>query len=82
MKNTRKTKDTVDVMFVYGNDWTGVYFSGVLKDENHSLDAGVILEYLVGKTIASVDCVTADEDWLDTETQLPEKLSDVVIAKK
>ncbi len=71
----------VDVVLVYVNDWTGIYFNGVLQDEGHSVNWLSIMEKLTNKTVLSFKYLEVDEDWLEWERSLPPNLKDAVTIK-
>ena len=73
--------DLVDVVYVYGNDWAGVYFNGVLVDEGHSVNWHYVMHKLVNKHILSFREFEVDAEWLEVEGGMPPDLKSVVIAK-
>jgi hypothetical protein len=66
------------VTLVFGNDWQGIYVNGELREEGHSISALNALCAVKAAGAFEVDCVDADNDWLDHRGDLPQRLEDVV----
>lgn len=69
-------KQKIDIKIVDGDDWSGLYINGELKDEGHSLRVSEVLEILGFK----VETFEADYDWLEEMGSLPKKFSQVKIS--
>lgn len=67
----------MNIAFVDGDDWQGLYLDGKLVLENHSLYSIEVLEALKIK----FKYIEADGDWMMENGHLPEKLSQVKKAK-
>ena len=65
------------ITIVSGDDWEGVYRNGRLVCEGHIVNCYEALRSLG----YPVKCVTADQDWLEDNGRLPDRLSEVVEAK-
>ncbi len=63
------------VDIVTGDDWSGVYVDGRLKEEGHSVDPYRLLLTLG----VEFQTHTVDEDWLTEEGLLPEEFDAVVL---
>ena len=65
-----------EIVFVYADDWEGVYLNGELIQQHHSIDAYDLIHRLikVGVTLGSSSCVTSVEagEWLSDEGCLPD----------
>lgn len=70
----------LDVKYVVGEDWEGIYINNVLADEGHRIrfknGFEVICNYI--NEIESVDNIQfskydIDQDWLEEQGSLPEK---------
>ena len=63
------------LVFVYADDWEGVYLNKQLIQQNHSIDAYNLMYDLIGggvlDKITIIDSVEAGE-WLMYEVYLPE----------
>lgn len=68
---TRSLENTV--VYVYGDDWCGMYVKGDLKTQNHSLRVRDVLDAL-GVDYKSLE---VNPDWLDENGQLPDRIEDV-----
>ena len=68
-----------NVVFVYSDNWAGMYVDGVLEYENHSISSGDMFNVLGGHTHGYTFCdeVTADQSWMDQVEYLPSRLEDV-----
>jgi hypothetical protein len=71
----------VDVVYVYGDDWAGVYFNDVLVYECHSVNWLYVMNKLVNKHILSFREFEVDGEWLEIEGGMPPDLKSVVLAK-
>lgn len=76
----------MNFVFAVGCDWTALYLNGVLVTQNHTLSAIEVLRAMDGYKVVDGSNFTAktvevDEDWLEEQGYMPEKLEDVKIAK-
>jgi len=71
------------IALVQGDEWQGLYLDGKLVLENHSLSARHVLEKLRDHSddIQELSCLIVDEEWLDGQGSLPERLSDVEVSQ-
>lgn len=65
------------VTLVHADDWTGLYVGGKRVMQNHSLRLGSVLEVVSGLGEFTLEEITADEEWLDRECELPKLLVSV-----
>lgn len=74
----------LDVKYVVGEDWEGIYVNNVLVDEGHKIrfkdGFETICKYI--NEVESVDSIEfstydIDQDWLEDEGGLPEKFEDI-----
>lgn len=73
----------VQITFVLGDDWEGVYLNGKLKHQGHSISAMELANTLVNYgRVMSVQVTEPDEEWLQEQGRLPDKLSDVSCAER
>jgi hypothetical protein len=73
--------EEVNVVFIDGEDWQGLYIRGVLVDQGSSLCWPYVIEqFLVKKTIGTFDQWCPDEGWLQKRGVLPTLLKDVKLA--
>jgi hypothetical protein len=70
------------VTIVEANDWQGVYVSGEIEEQNHSLFNSYYLGQLLDRLNINWEIVECDEDWLMNEGYLPDNLKDVKLKKK
>jgi hypothetical protein len=68
-------KRTVTV--VRGDDWSGLYIDGVLVEEGHRLGVEDVLEVVRHLGPFDVETVDADQEWLESEGNLPKLLGEV-----
>lgn len=61
--------------FVTADDWQGLYIDGNLVLEGHSLSIKSILDILNIKHHS----VEVDDEWMQEEGRLPERIEDIVI---
>lgn len=63
------------IVFVYADDWEGVYLDGNLLQQRHSIDAYELIQDLVrvGVTLGSTTSIDSIEarDWIMHEGYLP-----------
>ena len=71
----------IDVIYVYADDWAGVYFNGELVDEGHSVHWHYVMGKLVNKTVLSFKEFEVDNDWMECEGSLPPDFKSVVLVK-
>lgn len=64
-----------EFVFVFGDDWSGLYKDGKLVLQGHD---NLPYDY---RRALGVTSVSADLDWLEQEGRLPASLEDVVVAK-
>ncbi|MBS3648733.1 hypothetical protein KEU06_08835 [Pseudaminobacter sp. 19-2017] len=69
------------IIYVNGDDWVGLYANGKLVMEGHEIQPMELLEWLVGsgQTIAKVESVEPDMDWLADRGSFPNDYADVVL---
>lgn len=72
--------DARTVTLVSGDDWSGLYIDGALVTEGHSVSARDALEVVAGVGPFRLVCEVADQEWLESEGNLPAKLADVRLA--
>lgn len=74
----------LDVKYVVGDDWEGIYINNVLVDESHNFrfERGFknICKHI--NEVESVDTIQfstyyINQDWLEDEGSLPEKFDDI-----
>jgi hypothetical protein len=68
----------VDVAWVYGNDWEGLYIDGRLEFEGHSFPWELVMGKLVGTCVRSFSASSLDEDWLQDLGWLPADIGELV----
>lgn len=64
----------MELTYVMGDDWEGLYVDGEIFDQGHNLDWRYIIESLFN---VGIETRYADLGWLDQEGYLPESLEDV-----
>lgn len=70
------------VTLVTGDDWEALYIDGELVEQNHSIDARVVMDAINGKEALwkiEVDYYDADPKQLEDGDGFPAKLTDVVV---
>lgn len=67
----------MNVVFVNGDDWTGMYIDGVLVEEGHSISPYRAIEAVICKEVTSLYRVEANNEWLQEVGNLPKYLKDV-----
>lgn len=66
------------IVIVKADDWKGIYFDGKLQEQGHSLDLMMdVLVPLCGLRIGHTEQRWVNDDWLETEGDLPQLLSDI-----
>jgi hypothetical protein len=77
--------EPLEIVEVYGDDWEGWYFDGVLRVEAHRVGPVTVLQRLQRQfeddgaaRMLDFRSVQADEDWLEERGSLPDALDDVV----
>ena len=73
----------MDIIYVTGDDWCGLYTDGALHMEGHSIDAVDILDWIAAMghlDISSFQIKDANLDWLTEVGSLPAYFTDVVLA--
>lgn len=69
----------IEVDYVIGDDWQGLFFDGHLVDEGHSISIPNIFLMLEGSVLKSYRVHEADLDWLDEMGSFPVKFEEVEI---
>lgn len=74
----------LDVKYVIGEDWEGIYIQGLLRDEGHKIrfkdGFAFVCDYI--NQIGNVDHIefstySIEQEWLENEGSLPEYFSDI-----
>ena len=77
-----RSMSEIDFVFVYGDDWEGLYANGRLVLEGHSIYFADVISYLLDDKVGpyqirSYDSRPADWEWLEERGSLPKLLSKV-----
>lgn len=65
--------DNVEVTYVQGDDWSGIYVNGKLFHECHNIHISVIGEIIDWKgCISSYRSFRVENSWLENEVTYPE----------
>lgn len=74
----------MNIALVSGDDWQGLYLNGELVMQNHSLRLVDVLQCLTDRCddICDFKQITADEEWLESWGNLPQRLDAVEESKE
>ena len=74
----------LDIKYVIGEDWEGLYIRNVLVDEGHRIrfDDGFKficnhINYVKGVESIQFSIYGIDQDWLEDQGSMPEKFKDI-----
>jgi len=79
---TESVKKPVVIVQNNDGDWVGIYVKGKISYQGHEIEEGELIYALEKAGVLkknSIDKVTADDDWVSKNSQLPNKLDDVVL---
>jgi hypothetical protein len=62
---------------VQGDDWSGLYIDGKLKEQGHSFSTRTVAELVIAHKVSAFEHKDADLDWLADRGDLPQKLEEV-----
>lgn len=63
------------ITLVHGSEeWDAMYIDGQLAVENHSLEVERCLNLLVSHSVDSVECITVQQEWLNSNDGYPYRL--------
>lgn len=66
------------VVFVYGDDWQGLYVEDLLVTEGHQVSTNDALEAVQNLGVFQIGLsIEADQEWLESEGSLAAALADV-----
>lgn len=76
----------LDVKYVIGEDWEGIYINNELENEGHSIRFGegfeLISEYIndvAGVSKIDFNTYEVSQEWLENEGNLPQKFDNIPI---
>ena len=67
----------IDIKYVAGDDWQGLYIDGGLVEENHSIRIIDLLEMLEGRGVLTFDYHEVNQGYLEDLGNLPDKFDDI-----
>ena len=67
----------IDIKYVAGDDWQGLYIDGGLVEENHSIRITDLLEMLEDRRLLTFDYHEVNQGYLEDLGNLPDKFDDI-----